>query len=130
MSTEKSKYKVEVRGNDPFGISFLQKVVEFANKGATLDPTHRIRMEFPHQCVMLVESEDKLGVETDNGAISVQPIPINLVYSREELMGMKMPELQEVCKKYGIAGRIKEQLVRQYLEAQEKEKEDDKEDGQ
>jgi hypothetical protein len=112
-----NEYKVVLQGTDIFGITFLQNVVKFANMGGTICSDHPVQNKFPHSCVMLVKTKEK--IETDMKA-GVKVLPVFIKYTKEQLEEMSWEDFKKVVKKqFNIGGRDRQVMTTQYLQAVE-----------
>lgn len=113
-----NEYKIVISGTDPYGIKFLNTVVEFANKGATIDEAHPWTCKFPAKVFMNIKTKEYLETDILSG---VQVMPISIIYTKEMLDALEWTEFKDVVKKRGVGGRDRAQMVRQYLEATQQE---------
>lgn len=110
-----NEYKVLVTGNDSIGYNFMKNVVELASMGATLEEGKVPTMRFPFSAWMYLKT-DKL-MESKPG-FQFQVMQEN--FTKEQLDDMDWPEFKAVLKrKFGIGGRNREQMTREYLKAVE-----------
>ncbi len=106
-----NRYLVFVTGADSIGYSFLKNVTEVASKGGTLLDGKVPTMRFPYSAWMYVESEELLK---DKPGFKYQIIAEN--FTKEQLDEMTWEEVKKAVKaRFGITGRDREQLIRQYL---------------
>ncbi len=107
-----NKYLVYVTGSDSIGFSFIKNVATLAAKGATLQEGKVPSMSFPHSAFMILETEEQLQ---DSPGFRYQIIQEKV--PREELEAMEWDLLRAVCKKRGVTGRDRQQIIRQYEES-------------
>src|SRR5690625_2891893 len=60
-----TQYKISVKGTDIFGLTFLNNIIELANKGAVLDEEHLVSNKWPHHCVMVLETDKDINKLVD-----------------------------------------------------------------
>lgn len=108
-----NRYLVYVTGTDNIGYAFMQNVVEVVSKGATLKADTTPCMRFPYSAWFFLETEELMQ---DKPGVKFQIIEEK--YNREQLDAMSWDELKKVVKKsYGITGRDRAVLSREYLKA-------------
>lgn len=107
-----NKYLCYVTGSDTLGYSFMQNVVKLAQKGAVLQDKKVPVMRFPQSAWMTLTTEE---IMEDSPGFRFQIVQEKL--SKEELEEMEWDNLRAVCKKRGITGRDRQQLIRQYFES-------------
>lgn len=107
-----NKYLVYVTGSDTIGFSFIKNVAAIAAKGATLKEDKVPNMTYPHSAWMILETEDQME---DSPGYRFQVIQERV--PRNILEEMEWDSLRAVCKKRGITGRDRQQIIRQYEES-------------
>lgn len=108
-----NRYLVYVTGTDNIGYAFMQNVVELAGKGATLKADTTPCMRFPYSAWFFLETEELMQ---DRPGVKFQIIEEK--YTRDQLDDMSWEQLKKVVKKaYGITGRDRAVLSREYLKA-------------
>lgn len=111
-----NRYKLMITSQDYYGHNFIDNIIKYAAKGAVLDKKERFYNDYPHACVMNIETEEFLKSEP-----SVEVVVIKEEYTKEALEAMDWDELRALAKKtHGITGRDRSQVIRQFLEANEK----------
>ena len=111
-----NRYKLLITSQDYYGHNFIDNIIKYAKKGAELDKKERFYNDYPHACVMVIETEEFLKSEP-----SVEVVVIKEEYTKESLEEMDWDELRSLAKKtHGITGRDRQQVVRQFLEANDK----------
>ena len=108
-----NEYKVLVTGNDSIGYSFMKNVIELASMGATLEEGKVPTMRFPFSAWMYLQTDELM--ESKPG-FQFQIMQEN--FTKEQLDGLDWPDFKHTLKrKYGIGGRNREQMTREYLKA-------------
>lgn len=111
-------YKVRVKGTDPIGHEWLKNVVEVANMGGVIAEQFTVRTTFPHECTMLVSTEEDVRLETDMQK-GIVVYPVMVAKTREELEAMEWEDFKKECREWGIGGRHRETMTNQYMRAVE-----------
>jgi hypothetical protein len=110
-----NKYKLQITSQDYYGHNFIDNIIKYAKKGAVLDKKERFYNDYPHACVMVIETEEFLKSEP-----SVDVVVVREEYTKEALEAMDWDELRAMVKSTkGITGRDRDQLIRKFLEANE-----------
>lgn len=110
-----NKYKLNITSQDYYGHNFIDNITKYAAKGAVIDKKERFYNDYPHACVMVIETEEFLKSEP-----SVEVVVIKEEYTKEALEAMDWDELRALAKKaHGITGRDRAQVIRQFLEKNE-----------
>lgn len=110
-----NKYKLLITSQDYYGHNFIDNIIKYSVKGGVLDKKERFFNDYPHACVMNIETEEFLKSEP-----SVEVVVIKEEYSKETLEAMDWDELRGLAKKlHGITGRDRAQVIRQFLEKNE-----------
>lgn len=110
-----NEYLVLVTGNDGIGYTFIKNVIELANMGAILEEGKVPTMRFPFSAWMYLKTDELM--ESKPG-FQFQVMQEN--FTREQLDDMEWSEFKAVLKrKFGIGGRNREQMTREYLKAVE-----------
>lgn len=112
-----NKYKLIFKSTDAMGLKFLENVVEYAKKGATLDFKYPASIRFPHTVMMDYQTEDYLVTSPE-----IQVWTIDLEYTKEMLDGLEWSDFKNLLKKYDIGGRDRAQMTKQYLKMLEEQK--------
>lgn len=108
-----NRYLVYVTGTDNIGYAFVQNIVELAAKGATLKPDSVPCMRFPYSAWFYLETKELMK---DKPGVKFQIIQEK--YTQEQLDDMTWEDLKKTVKKaYGITGRDRTVLTREYLKA-------------
>lgn len=110
-----NEYLVLVTGSDSIGYSFMQNVIELANMGAVLEDKKVPALRFPHSCWMYLQTKELMENKPGFQFQIMQEI-----FTKEQLDDMEWAEFKAVLKrKFGIGGRNREQMTREYLKAVE-----------
>lgn len=110
-----NEYKVLVTGSDSIGYSFMKNIVELANMGATLEDGKVPSLRFPQSAWMYLQTKELME---NKPGFQFQVMQEN--FTREQLDDMEWSEFKAVLKrKFGIGGRNREQMTREYLKAVE-----------
>ena len=119
------KYIVLVSGTkDSLGFDFMKNVVALANKGAVLQEGKVPFMRFPHQAFMYFQTDELM--ENSPG---FQFQRIQEIYTKEQLEAMEWDDFKMVLKRdFGITGRNRQQMTREYLKAAGQEASEDLEE--
>lgn len=119
-----NKYIVLVTGTkDSLGFDFMKNVVALANKGAVLQEGKVPFMRFPHQAFMYFETDELM--ENTPG---FQFQRIQELYTKDQLEAMEWDDFKMVLKRdFGITGRNRQQMTREYLKAAGQEASEDEE---
>jgi hypothetical protein len=108
-----NKYIAYVTGSDAIGYSFMKNVVELAQKGATLQEGKVPCLRFPHSAFMEFETDELME---DKPGFRYQIVCENL--TREQLDDLEWEAFKKQLKRqFGIGGRNREQMTREYLKA-------------
>jgi len=120
-----NKYIVLVSGTkDSLGFDFMKNVVALANKGAVLQEGKVPFMRFPHQAFMYFQTDELM--ENSPG---FQFQRIQEIYTKEQLEAMEWDDFKMVLKRdFGITGRNRQQMTREYLKAAGQEASEDLEE--
>lgn len=119
-----NKYLVLVTGTkDSLGFDFMKNVVSLANKGAVLQEGKVPFMRFPHQAFMYFETDELM--ENSPG---FQFQRIQELYTKDQLEAMEWDDFKMVLKRdFGITGRNRQLMTREYLKAAGQEASEDEE---
>lgn len=110
-----NKYRLNITSQDYYGHNFIDNIIKYSVKGGVLDKKERFYNDYPHACVMVIETEEFLKSEP-----SVDVVVVKEEYSKEALEVMDWDELRALAKKtHGITGRDRSQVIRQFLEKNE-----------
>lgn len=110
-----NKYKLLITSQDYYGHNFIDNIIKYSVKGGVLDKKERFFNDYPHACTMLIETEEFLKSEP-----SVEVVIIKEEWTKEALEAMDWDALRAMAKKiHGITGRDRQQVIRQFLEANE-----------
>ena len=108
-----NEYKVLVTGNDAIGYAFIKNIIELANLGATLEDGKVPCLRFPFSAWMYLKTDELM--ENKPG---FQFQILQEVFTKEQLDELDWPDFKHTLKrKYGIGGRNREQMTREYLKA-------------
>ena len=107
-----NEYLVYITGSDSIGYSFMQNCVEIAAKGAVLQEGKVPRLNYPHSAWFTLSTDEMLE---DKPGFRFQIICEK--FTKEQLDEMEWDALRALCKKRGISGRDRQQLIRQYHES-------------
>lgn len=117
-----TQYKISVKGTDIFGLTFLNNIIELANKGAVLDEEHLVSNKWPHHCVMVLETDKDINKLVDfdfTKGISLvdEKDAIKAKYLNEdELKALSWVELRKRVKKdFNLTEGNREELEEEYL---------------
>ena len=111
-------YKVTVKGTDPIGLQWLKNVAKVAALGGTIEERFHFRTTFPHEVTMIVETDTSLRLETDMSE-GIIVYPVMVAKTRKEMEEMDWESFKRECRAWGIGGRSREQMTRQYMKATE-----------
>ena len=108
-----NEYKVLVTGSDSIGYSFMKNIIELANKGAVLEEGKVPALRFPHQAWMYLNTEE-LMVNKPGFQFQI----MQEIFTKDQLDDMDWDTFKYTLKrKYGLGGRNREQMTREYLKA-------------
>lgn len=108
-----NEYKVFVTGSDSIGYAFIKNVVELANKGATLEEGKVPRLNYPHSAWFDFKTDELMENKPGFQFQIVQEL-----FTKEQLDDMDWETFKYTLKrKYGLGGRNREQMTREYLKA-------------
>lgn len=110
-----NKYKLLITSQDFYGHNFIDNIIKYAKKGAELDKKERFYNDYPHACVMVIETEEFLKSEP-----SVDVVIVHENWTKEVLQEMRIEDLRSIVATRGITGRDKNQMIRDFLEANAK----------
>ncbi len=110
-----NKYKLQITSQDYYGHNFIDNIIKYAKKGAVLDKKERFYNDYPHACVMVIETEEFLKSEP-----SVDVVIVKEEWTKEVLQEMRIEDLRPIVATRGITGRDKNQMIREFLEENEK----------
>lgn len=110
-----NKYKLLITSQDYYGHNFIDNIIKYAKKGAELDKKERFYNDYPHACVMTIETEEFLKSEP-----SVEVVIVKEEWTKEVLQEMRIEDLRPIVATRGIIGRDKNQMIRDFLEANAK----------
>lgn len=113
-----NKYKLQITSQDYYGHNFIDNIIKYAAKGAVLDKKERFYNDYPHACVMTIETEEFLKSEP-----SVDVVIVHENWTKEVLQEMRIEYLRPIVATRGITGRGKDQMIYDFLKAGEKTKE-------
>lgn len=105
------RYRVLVQGADNLGWSFLNNVIEVANKGGVVDKNIAPRLTFPHHLMMLVDSEEDLVSKP-----GIKYVPILQTYTKEQLEEMDWDTFRATVREVGVIGKDRQKMLDKYLE--------------
>lgn len=109
-----NKYEIFITGGDIMGYDFINKIVKYANLGATISDEEIPRVKnFPQTVRMVIETEDVLKEEPGVRLAAYREVE---AFTKEQLEDMDWDTLKETCRKVGITGRDRQKLVKEYLE--------------
>lgn len=110
-----NEYKVLVTGSDGIGYTFIKNVIELANMGAVIEEGKVPTMRFPFSAWMYLKTDELME---NKPGFQFQIMQEN--FTKEQLDDMEWSEFKAVLKrKFGIGGRNREQMTREYLKAVE-----------
>lgn len=109
-----NKYKLLITSQDFHGVNFIENIAKYSMKGAVIDKTVHLFNDYPHSCSMLIETEEFLKSEP-----SVEVVIVKEEWSKEALQEMRIEDLRPIVASRGITGRDKNQMIREFLEANE-----------
>lgn len=110
-----NKYRLNITSQDYYGHNFIDNIIKYSVKGGVLDKKERFYNDYPHACVMVIETDEFLKSEP-----SVDVVVVKEEYTKEALEAMDWDELRALAKKtHGITGRDRSQVIRQFLEKNE-----------
>lgn len=107
-----NKYKLQITSQDFYGHNFIDNIAKYAAKGAVIDKKERFYNDYPHACVMVIETEEFLKSEP-----SVDVVIVHENWTKEVLQEMRIEDLRPIVATRGITGRDKNQMIRDFLEA-------------
>lgn len=110
-----NKYKLLITSQDYYGHNFIDNIIKYSVKGGVLDKKERFFNDYPHCCTMFIETEEFLKSEP-----SVEVVIIKEEWTKEVLQEMRIEDLRPIVASRGITGRDKNQMIREFLEANEK----------
>ncbi len=110
-----NRYKLLITSQDYYGHNFIDNIIKYAKKGAELDKKERFYNDYPHACVMVIETEEFLKSEP-----SVDVVIVHENWTKEALQEMRIEDLRPIVATRGITGRDKNQMIRDFLEANAK----------
>jgi hypothetical protein len=108
-----NKYKLLITSQDFHGVNFIENIAKYSMKGAVIDKTVHLFNDYPHSCVMLIETEEFLKSEP-----SVEVVIVKEEWTKESLEAMDWDTLRATCKTRGITGRDRDQIIRKFLEVE------------
>lgn len=111
-------YKVTVKGNDVIGLNWLKNIVKVAALGGTIEERFHFRTTFPHEVTMIVETDTNLRLETDMSE-GIIVYPVMVAKTKKEMEEMDWESFKKECRAWGIGGRHRDTMTRQYLTATE-----------
>lgn len=111
-------YKVTVKGNDVVGLKWLQNIVKVASMGGVIEERFHFRTTFPHEVTMIVKTDTKLRLETDMSE-GIIVYPVMVAKTRKEMEEMDWESFKKECRLWGVGGRNRDLMTRQYLKATE-----------
>lgn len=112
-----NKYEIFITGGDIMGYDFINKIVKYANMGATISDEEIPRVKnFPQTVRMFIQTEETLKEEPGVRLAAYREIEH---FTKEELDAMEWDTLRAHAKKAGITGRDRQKLVKEYLEEME-----------
>lgn len=110
-----NKYKLLITSQDYYGHNFIDNIIKYSVKGGVLDKKERFYNDYPHACVMTIETEEFLKSEP-----SVEVVIVKEEWTKEVLQEMRIEDLRPIVATRGITGRDKNQMIRDFLEANAK----------
>ncbi len=119
-----NQYIVLVTGTkDSLGFDFMKNVVSLANKGAVLQEGKVPFMRFPHQAFMYFQTDELM-----ENIPGFQFQRIQELYTKDQLEAMEWDDFKMVLKRdFGITGRNRQLMTREYLKAAGQEASEDEE---
>lgn len=105
-----NKYKLILKSTDPMGMRFLNNLMYFANRGATLDKQYSPSLKFPHKAMLYYETEDYLQTNEE-----IEVLPIEIIYTKEMLDAMDWETFKSVVNEKGVAGKKRNIMTNDYL---------------
>ena len=111
-------YKVTVKGNDVIGLKWLQNIVKVASMGGVIEERFHFRTTFPHEVTMVVKTDTKFRLET-NMEEGIIVYPVMVAKTRKEMEEMDWESFKKECRLWGVGGRNRDLMTRQYLKATE-----------
>jgi hypothetical protein len=110
-----NKYKLLITSQDYYGHNFIDNIIKYSVKGGVLDKKERFFNDYPHACVMNIETEEFLKSEP-----SVEVVIVREEWTKEVLQEMRIEDLRPIVATRGITGRDKNQMIRDFLEVNNK----------
>lgn len=110
-----NRYKLLITSQDFYGHNFIDNIIKYSVKGGVLDKKERFFNDYPHACVMNIETEEFLKSEP-----SVEVVIIREEWTKEVLQEMRIEDLRPIVATRGITGRDKNQMIRDFLEVNNK----------
>jgi hypothetical protein len=107
-----NKYKLQITSQDYYGHNFIDNIIKYAKKGASLDKRDMFYNEYPHSCTMHLETEEFLVSEA-----SVEVVVIYEGWTKEMLQELRIEELRPVVATRGVTGRGKDAMIKEFLKA-------------
>lgn len=105
-----NKYKLILKSTDPMGMRFLNNLMYFANKGATLDRQYSPSLKFPHKAMLYYETTDYLETSEE-----MEVLPIEIIYTKEMLDDMDWDTFKFVVNEKGVGGKKRNFMTNNYL---------------
>jgi hypothetical protein len=109
-----NKYKLQITSQDYYGHNFIDNIIKYAKKGAELDKKERFYNDYPHACVMVIETEEFLKSEP-----SVDVVIVKEEWTKAGLDSLEWEEFKKLVGTKGVTGRQRETMSNLFLKANE-----------
>lgn len=109
-----NQYKLHITSSDYYGVNFIENIIKYSSKGATLDMSNHVYNYYPYSCTMLISTDEFLKSE-----LCVEVEIVREEWTKEVLQEMRIEDLRAIVASRGITGRDKNQMIREFLEVNE-----------